>query len=118
MYCCYFDVDGVLLDFEGGFTKAVKDYFKLEVAEDFVSKSFWFSDLLTKDQVMEGWDYFLHSSEFEELQPMVTLNCSMLSLGHILCILSPTFHWIVWSEEKKIYETQDLNLTLHIVRDL
>ena len=71
MYCCYFDVDGVLLDFEGGFTKAVKDYFKLEVAEDFVSKSFWFSDLLTKDQVMEGWDYFLYSSEFEELQPMV-----------------------------------------------
>ena len=71
MYCCFFDVDGVLLDFEGGFTKTVKDYFKLDVADDFVSKSFWFSDLLTKEQVMEGWDYFLQSSEFEELEPMV-----------------------------------------------
>ena len=71
MYCCFFDVDGVLLDFEGGFIKAVKDYFQLDVGNDFVSKSFWFSDLLTKDQVMEGWDYFLYSSEFEELQPMV-----------------------------------------------
>ena len=71
MYCCFFDVDGVLLDFESGFTKTVKDYFKLDVADDFVSKSFWFSDLLTKEQVMEGWDYFLQSSEFEELAPML-----------------------------------------------
>ena len=71
MYCCFFDVDGVLLDFEGGFTKTVKDYFKLDVADDFVSKNFWFSDLLTKEQVMEGWDYFLQSPEFEELEPII-----------------------------------------------
>ena len=55
MYCCFFDVDGVLLDFEGGFTNTVKDYFKLELPKDFVSKSFWFEDILTKEQVMEGW---------------------------------------------------------------
>ena len=71
MYCCFFDVDGVLLDFEGGFTNAVKDYFKLELPKDFVSKSFWFEDILTKEQVMEGWDYFLHSTEFEKLKPIV-----------------------------------------------
>ena len=71
MYCCFFDVDGVLLDFEGGFTKTIKDIFKLELPKDFVSKSFWFEDLLTKEQVMEGWDYFLHSTEFEKLKPMV-----------------------------------------------
>ena len=71
MYSCFFDVGGVLLDFERGFTKTVIDYFKLEVAEDFVSKSFWFGDLLSKEQVMKGWDYFLHSTEFEELEPMV-----------------------------------------------
>ena len=71
MYCCFFDVDGVLLDFEGGFTNTVKDYFKLELPKDFVSKSFWFEDILTKEQVMEGWDYFLHSTEFEKLKPIV-----------------------------------------------
>ena len=71
MYCCFFDVDGVLLDFEGGFTKSVKKYFKLDVEDDFVSESFWFSDLLTKEQVMEGWDYFLHSPEFQKLEPIV-----------------------------------------------
>jgi len=71
MCCCFFDVDGVLLDFEGGFTKVIKKYFKLDVPADYVPESFWFSDLLTKEQVMEGWDYFLHSSEFEKLEPMV-----------------------------------------------
>ena len=70
-YSCFFDVDGVVLDFEGGFTKTIKNYFKLEVADNFVSKSFWFEDMLTKDQVMEGWDYFLHSVEFEKLLPIV-----------------------------------------------
>ncbi|MEO1823791.1 MAG: hypothetical protein ABGX85_07145, partial [Candidatus Lambdaproteobacteria bacterium] len=71
MYSSFFDVDGVLLDFEGGFMKAIKDYFQLDIPDDFSSKSFWFSDLLTKEQVTEGWDYFVHSPEFEQLQPMV-----------------------------------------------
>ena len=71
MFCNFFDVDGVLLDFEGGFMKAIKDYFQLDIPDDFSSKSFWFSDLLTKEQVMEGWDFFVHSPEFGQLQPMV-----------------------------------------------
>jgi len=71
MYCCFFDVDGVLLDFERGFMKSVKKYFKLDIPEGFSSNSFWFSDFLTKEQVLEGWDYFVHSTEFEKLQPMV-----------------------------------------------
>ncbi|MBC8257800.1 MAG: hypothetical protein H8E38_02190 [SAR324 cluster bacterium] len=71
MYCCFFDVDGVLLDFEGGFIKAVKNYYQLDIPDDFQTDSFWFSDLLTKEQVLEGWDQFLHSPEFEQLEPMV-----------------------------------------------
>ena len=71
MYCCFFDVDGVLLDFERGFMKAIKDYYQLDIPEDFQSKSFWFSDLLTKEQVHEGWYNFVHSPEFEQLRPMV-----------------------------------------------
>ena len=71
MYCCFFDVDGVLLDFEGGFIKAIKDYYQLDIPEDFQTESFWFSDLLTKEQVKEGWYNFVHSPEFEQLRPMV-----------------------------------------------
>ena len=71
MYCCFFDVDGVLLDFEGGFIKAIKDYYQLDIPEDFQTESFWFSDLLTKEQVQEGWHNFIHSPEFEQLRPMI-----------------------------------------------
>ena len=71
MYCCFFDVDGVLLDFEGGFIEAIKDYYQLDIPEDFQTESFWFSDLLTKEQVHEGWYNFVHSPEFEQLRPMV-----------------------------------------------
>ena len=71
MYCCFFDVDGVLLDFEEGFIKAIKDYYQLDIPEGFQTESFWFSDLLTKEQVLEGWDKFVHGPEFEQLRPMV-----------------------------------------------
>jgi hypothetical protein len=71
VYCCFFDVDGVMLDFDGGFTRTIKDYFKLDIKDDYIPESFWFSDLLTKDQVMEGWDYFLSSNAFEQLNPIV-----------------------------------------------
>lgn len=32
---CFFDVDGVVLDFESSFIKVVGDYFKLEVPENY-----------------------------------------------------------------------------------
>ena len=65
MYCCIFDVDGVMLDFDKGFTKTMKEYFKLDIDDDYVPANFWFSDLLTKEQVEECWDYFIKSNEFE-----------------------------------------------------
>tara|TARA_B100000579_G_scaffold411570_1_gene402489 strand:- start:25 stop:627 length:603 start_codon:yes stop_codon:yes gene_type:complete len=68
---CYFDVDGVVLDFDRGFTKTMKEYFKLDIDDDYVPGSFWYSDLLTKEQVVEGWDYFIKSEEFERLKPIV-----------------------------------------------
>ena len=71
MYCCFFDVDGVMLDFDCGFTRTMKEYFKLDIDENYVPESFWFSDMLTKEQVVEGWDYFIKSNEFERLKPIV-----------------------------------------------
>ena len=71
MYCCFFDVDGVMLDFDSGFTRTMKEYFKLDIDDNYVPESFWFSDMLTKEQVVEGWDYFIKSNEFERLKPIV-----------------------------------------------
>ena len=54
---CFFDVDGVVLDFESSFIKVVGAYFKLEVPENYQPENWFFSDLLTWEQVEEGWEY-------------------------------------------------------------
>ena len=68
---CFFDVDGVVLDFESSFIKVVSNYFQLDVPENYQTENWFFSDLLTSEQVQEGWDYFLKCSEFENMPPLV-----------------------------------------------
>ena len=71
MLRCFFDVDGVLLDFEGSYLKAVSHYFNLEIPEDYQTDSWFFKDLLTEEQMHEGWRYFLKSRHFEQMEPLV-----------------------------------------------
>ena len=71
MYLCCFDVDGVMLNFEKSFVSAIKDYFKLDLPEGYAPDSYWFSDLLTHEQVIEGWEYFIHSPLFGEMEALV-----------------------------------------------
>ena len=66
---CFFDVDGVVLDFESSFIKVVGDYFKLEVPENYQPGNWFFSDLLTWEQVEEGWEYFLKLSLIHISEP-------------------------------------------------
>ena len=68
---CFFDVDGVVLDFESSFIRVVGDYFDLEIPENYQAENWYFSDLLTWEQVKEGWEYFLKSKDFEEINPLV-----------------------------------------------
>ena len=68
---CFFDVDGVVLDFESSFIKVVRNYFQLEVPDDYQPGNWFFSDLLNREQVQEGWDYFLKSPDFENMSPLV-----------------------------------------------
>ena len=68
---CFFDVDGVVFDFESSFIKVVGDYFKLEVPENYQPGNWFFSDLLTWEQVEEGWEYFLKSPDFENIPPLI-----------------------------------------------
>ncbi len=61
MIRCFFDVDGVLLDFEGSFLKAVSHYFNLEIPANYQTDSLLFKDLLTQEQMQKRWRYFLNS---------------------------------------------------------
>lgn len=71
MFRFFFDIDGVILDFESSYVAALKDYFNLEVPEDYQSPSWYFSDLLTEDQMMEGWQYFINSDHLTRLPPLI-----------------------------------------------
>ena len=68
---CFFDVDGVVLDFESSFIQVVQDYFSLEVPKNYQTINWNFSDLLTMEQVKEGWEHFLKSRHFEQIPPLV-----------------------------------------------
>lgn len=67
----FFDVDGVLLDFEASYIRALKNYFQLDIPDNHQTNSFYFKDLLTEDQVKEGWEYFVKSDHFAELSPLI-----------------------------------------------
>ena len=68
---CFFDVDGVVLDCESSFIQVVQDYFSLEVPKNYQTINWNFSDLLTMEQVKEGWEHFLKSRHFEQIPPLV-----------------------------------------------
>jgi len=72
MIRCCFDVDGVVLDFESHYLWAIKDYFSLEVPEDYKPECFYFSDILSDEQMQEGWDYFIASEHFGTLPSLVS----------------------------------------------
>ncbi len=71
MFRFFFDVDGVLLDFEGTYIPYIKNYFQLKIPDDYQPNCWFFSDLLTHEQLMEGWDAFIESEEFGQLAPLV-----------------------------------------------
>ncbi len=66
-----FDVDGVMLDFEGSYLRAIIHYFQLDLPEDYRSDCWSFSDMLTETQMQEGWDYFIESEHFSRLSPLI-----------------------------------------------
>ena len=67
----FFDIDGVLLDFEGSYIRVLKDYFQLEIPDNYRAESWWFTDILNKDQFKEGWEHFINSDHFARLSPLI-----------------------------------------------
>ena len=68
MLRCFFDVDGVVLDFESSYLRVISAYFQLDLPENFQTTRWDFSELLTEQQQLEGWEYFVNSNAFRELE--------------------------------------------------
>ena len=66
-----FDIDGVMLDFEKSYIRALKDYFQLDIPDDYRTGNWSFSELLNEDQLKEGWEYFISSEHFTQLSPLI-----------------------------------------------
>lgn len=72
MLRCFFDVDGVMLDFEGAYLRVIREYFQLDIPLDFETSRWDFSEVLSEAQQIEGWEHFVRSSAFRELESLVS----------------------------------------------
>ncbi|MBF0351092.1 MAG: hypothetical protein HQM11_08665 [SAR324 cluster bacterium] len=70
----FFDVDGVVLDFESRYIQALKQYFNLNLPDNYQPQCWYFSDILKEEQVLEGWEKFISSEEFGALSPLVEVD--------------------------------------------
>lgn len=67
-----FDVDGVVLDFEKLYIQSMRTYFQLDIQDDYETSSWDFSEILSEDQLMEGWNHFVDGDYFAQLEPLVS----------------------------------------------
>lgn len=71
---CFFDVDGVLLDFEKNYLEAIREYYHLDIPKDYKAESWHFSDLLNEEQLVKAWEYFIRSDYFMQLPSLVNVE--------------------------------------------
>ena len=67
----FFDVDGVLLDFESQYLQVLRDHFRLQIPDGYQPTSWLFSDLLNPEQMQEGWEHFIASAHFGTMEPLI-----------------------------------------------
>ena len=65
----FFDVDGVLLNFERAFVRWLNEHYGTELHEDYETSSWYFEDVLTAEQCREAWHVFLGSDDAAGMQP-------------------------------------------------
>jgi FMN phosphatase YigB (HAD superfamily) len=92
---CFFDVDGVMLDFESSYLRAIREYFQLEIPYDYQTSSWDFSEVLTEQQQMEGWEYFINSDYFRQLEGLIAAEQFNAVFGaypvHFVTNIPPTY---------------------------
>jgi len=67
----FLDVDGVLLNFESAFARWLNGYFGLGLPHDYETESWFFDDLLEREQLVEAWHAFLEAQDSARLHPLV-----------------------------------------------
>ncbi|MGK0288669.1 MAG: hypothetical protein ACI86H_000084 [bacterium] len=70
----FFDVDGVLLDFEASFVDMMREYYLPHLPKGFVPKTWALEEDFQTVDIEEAWDRFLKSDRLERLDPLVNIQ--------------------------------------------
>lgn len=70
----YFDVDGVILDFEGAFVDFIRDTYRPELPKDYQLKNWELAEEFPDIDMGEAWEIFVASDRFEALKLLVSAN--------------------------------------------
>jgi FMN phosphatase YigB (HAD superfamily) len=65
----FFDVDGVLLNFEHAFVVWLNELYGLGLPESYETPSWYFDDILSPEQCREAWTLFLESPAAGRMNP-------------------------------------------------
>ena len=67
----FFDVDGVLLNFERAFVQWLNDHQGLGLPEDYETTSWYFEEVMPEEECKNAWHHFLGSDDAARMQPYV-----------------------------------------------
>lgn len=67
----FLDIDGVLLNFEHAFVRWLNDAYGMGLPGDYETRSWFFDDLMSREQLWERWDAFLESDYCARMLPLV-----------------------------------------------
>lgn len=67
----FFDVDGVLLNFERAFVQWLNDHHGLDLPEDYETTSWYFEEVMSEADCKQAWHHFMGSDDAARMQPYV-----------------------------------------------
>ncbi|MCZ6532086.1 MAG: hypothetical protein O7A08_03895 [SAR324 cluster bacterium] len=67
----FLDIDGVLLNFEGAFVRFLNRTYGMDLPERYETGSWFFDDLLTREEMYERWQAFLDSRDSGQMEALV-----------------------------------------------
>ncbi len=85
----FFDIDGVLLNFERAFVGFLNRVYGMDLPERYETGSWFFDDLLSKEELRARWQAFLESEDAGRMEPLVEPErFNGLAAGHEVHLLT------------------------------
>ncbi len=67
----FFDIDGVLLNFEQAFVRFLNRVYGMGLPERYETRTWFFEDLMTREEIHERWQAFMDAEDSARMAPLV-----------------------------------------------